>query len=187
MQPDRGGWVKIDDYADFVGHLREKYVSPRNAVWQLAKSTAAVSARTWPELPPEFADTTGIFPIVVTHDIRMDSPGTGMFFRKEMQDLLASGANREDIHPLVIMTIQDLENMEGSIASSEFSLATFLVDYIAEIQTVDPLCSLHNFIAHSKYNGKMRPSPVVYQKSLETLDRARLVLFPKPDAAAPTS
>jgi len=40
--------VSGNDYADFVGHLREKYVSRGNAVWQLAKSTAAMSARRGP-------------------------------------------------------------------------------------------------------------------------------------------
>jgi hypothetical protein len=178
--------VSGNEYADFVGHLREKYISPRNAVWQLAKSTASVSARAWPELPPEFEETTEIFPIVITHDIRMDSPGTGLFFRNEMKALSFNGANQDNVRPLVIMTVQDLESVEASIAASEFTLTAFLTEYLAEIQNIDPLCSLHNFIAHSKYNSQLRPSPIVFQKSLEVLDRARLVLFPKADAAAPS-
>jgi hypothetical protein len=39
-------------------------------------------------------------------------------------------------------------------------------------------------MAHSKYNNKLRPSPVVYQQSIESLDRARLVLFPKQETPA---
>jgi hypothetical protein len=171
--------VSGNEYADFAGHLREKYVSPRNAIWQLAKSTSSMSAKAWPELPTEFAAATRIFPVVITHDTRMDSPGTGMFFRAEIEKLLEG---QTGIQPLAVMTIQDLENIEGSIASGEFSLATFLSDYVSEISNVDPLCSLHNFIAHSKYSTKMRPSPVVFQESIQSVDRARLVLFPKPDA-----
>jgi len=174
--------VSGNDYTDFVGHLREKYVSRGNAVWQLAKSTAAMSARAWPELPAEFAGATEIFPIVVTHDTRMDSPGTGPFVRKEMRSLFDGDTDTASIRPLGIMTIQDLEDMEASVSSSEFSLADFLADYLTEIQNVDPLCSLRNFIAHSKYNSKMRPSPLVFQKSMETLDRARLVLFPRKES-----
>jgi hypothetical protein len=52
----------------------------------------------------------------------MDGPGMGLFFRNEMKDLLAGGAPEESVvRPLVIiMSIQDLESMEGSIATSEF-------------------------------------------------------------------
>ncbi len=179
--------VSGNDYANFVGHLREKYVSPGNAVWQLAKSTAAMSARAWPELPAEFEKIAEMFPIVVTHDIRMDSPGTALFFRKEMKSLYDGNIDQTSIRPLVIMTIQDLEDVEASVSSSEFPLTAFLTDYLSEIQKTDPLCSVRNFIAHSKYNSKLRPSPVVLQKSLDTLDRARLVLFPKQDPAASPS
>jgi len=176
--------ISGNDYADFVDHLHEKYISKGNAVWQLAKSTAAISARAWLELPAEFAETTEIFPIMVTHDTRMDSPGTGLFFRKEMKALLDAETDQISIRPLVIMTIQDLENIESSVASGELSLAAFLADYAAEIRDVDHLCSLHNFIPHSKYAGRIRPNnSLVFQKSLETVDRAKKVLFPK-DAGA---
>jgi hypothetical protein len=137
--------VSGNEYADFVGHLREKYVSKGNAVWQLAKSTSAISKRAWLELPGEFAAPTEIYPIVVAHDLRLDSPGTGVFFRKEMRRLL-DGEVGADIRPLIIMTIQDLENLEGGVASGAISLAQLLSDYVKEIRDVDPLCSLHNFM-----------------------------------------
>jgi hypothetical protein len=76
-------------YAGFVEHLREKYVSRGNAVWQLSKITAAMSAGNWTTMPAEFSAATRIFPIVLTHDIRMDSPGTGMFLDQEMKRLNA--------------------------------------------------------------------------------------------------
>ncbi len=174
--------VSGNEYADFVGHLREKYISKGNAVWQLAKSTSAISKRAWPELPSEFAAPTEIYPIVVAHDLRLDSPGTGVFFRKEMRKLLDCEIG-ENIRPLIVMTIQDLENLEGGVASGAISLARLLSDYLKEIRDVDPLCSLHNFIAHSEYSSRMKPSPVVLGKSLETADRAKAVLFSKRDAA----
>lgn len=170
--------VSGNEYADFVGHLREKYISKGNAVWQLAKSASAISKRAWPELPGEFAAPTEIYPIVVAHDLRLDSPGTGVFFRKEMRKLL-DGEVGADIRPLIIMTIHDLENLEGGVASGAISLARLLSDYVKEIRDVDPLCSLHNFIAHSEYSSRMKPSPVVFGKSLETVDRAKAVLFAK--------
>ncbi|MCP3471800.1 hypothetical protein NLM33_25030 [Bradyrhizobium sp. CCGUVB1N3] len=175
--------VSGNEYADFVGHLREKYISKGNAVWQLAKSTGAISKRDWPELPDEFASPTEIYPIVVAHDLRLDSPGTGVFFRKEMRKLLDGDAG-QSVRPLIVMTIQDLENLEGGVASGAISLARLLSDYVKEIRDVDPLCSLHNFIAHSEYSRRMKPSPVVLGKSLETADRARAVLFPKDGAGS---
>jgi hypothetical protein len=101
-----------------------------------------------------------------------------------MRSLFDGDTDQTGIRPLIIMTIQDLEDIEGSVSGSEFSLATFLTDYLAEIQNTDRLCSVRNFMAHSKYNKKLRPSPVVYQQSIESLDRARLVLFPKQDTPA---
>jgi hypothetical protein len=77
--------VSGNAYAGFVEHLREKYVSRGNAVWQLAKITAATSAGNWTTMPAELEAATRIFPIVLTHDIRMDSPGTGMFLDQEMK------------------------------------------------------------------------------------------------------
>jgi hypothetical protein len=110
------------------------------------------------------------------------------FVGQEMRALFDAETDQTSIRPLAIMTIQDLENMEGSVATGEFSLAAFLADYAAETRDVDPLCSLHNFIPHSKYAGKMRPkSSLVFQKSIETVDRAKAVLFPKEnDDGAPS-
>jgi hypothetical protein len=73
------------------------------------------------------------------------------------------------------------------VASGDFSLAAFLSDYVSEIKNVDPLCSVHNFIAHSKYSTKMRPSPVVFEESIKSVERARLVLFPKPGPSSSPS
>jgi hypothetical protein len=170
--------ISGNDYANFLEHLRESYVDPRNAVWQLANITSAISSRTWRELPEEFEDSRVIFPIVVTHDIRMDSPGTRLFFDREMKRLLDRRTSSSLIRPLVVLTIKDLEQLEGSISSKEFSFVDFLQDYIEEVSK-DPLCSLHNFIAYTKYNNFLRPGATVARTSFKVLDRAQSVLFSK--------
>lgn len=124
-----------------------------------------------------FADIAQVYPIVVSHDTRLDSPGTGVFFRNEMRQMLG-GELGENIRPLVIMTIQDLEDLEGGVSSGTIPLVELLSDYVKEIREVDPLCSLHNFIAHSKYLSRMKRSPLVFQKAIEVADRAKAVLFP---------
>jgi hypothetical protein len=50
-------------------------------------------------------------------------------------------------------------------------------------RNADPLCSFHNFIAHSRYNSQMRPSATVKEKALEILACAQEVLFPEGQAS----
>jgi hypothetical protein len=106
--------------------------------------------------------------------------GMGVFFRKEMRKLL-DGEFGGSVRPLIVMTVQDLENLEGGVGSGAVPLAQLLSEYVREIGEVDRLCSWHNFVAHSKYASRMKPSPVVLGKSLETVDRAKAVLFLKGD------
>jgi hypothetical protein len=175
--------VSGNAYAGFVEHLREKYVSRGNAVWQLAKITAAMSAGIWTTMPAEFKAATRIFPIVLTHDIRMDSQGTGMFLEQEMKRLNSGLPPDEKIQPLIVLTIKDLELLEGSISSGRLSLTDLLSGYLTELINVDPLCSFHNYVAHSPYAGQMQPSEVVREKSAEILRNAQEVLFPKDSEA----
>jgi len=174
-------------YAGFVEHLREKYVSKGNAVWQLEKIVSAMSAGAWTTIPAEFGAVTRIFPIVLTHDVRMDSPGTGMFLDQEMTRLNPRIRQDPRVQPLIVLTIRDLEMLEESIASGELSLTELLSGYLAELTNVDPLCSFHNYIAHSPHNSKMRPSTTVKKKALDILTCAQEVLFPKDGETSPAS
>jgi hypothetical protein len=172
-------------YAGFVEHLRERYVSRGNAVWQLEKIVTAISAGTWATIPAEFGAMTRIFPIVLTHDTRMDTPGTGMFLDQEMKRLNPGIRQDSRVQPLIVLTIRDLEMLEGSIASGQLSLTELLSGYLAELTDVDPLCSFYNYVAHSRYGGQMQPSATVREKALEVLDRAKEVLFPEGQGPQP--
>lgn len=165
-------------YAGFVEHLREKYVSRGNAVWQLEKIVTAMSTGTWTTIPAEFGAMTRIFPIVLTHDVRMDSSGTGMFLDQEMKRLNPGIRQDPRVQPLIVLTIRDLEMLEESIASGSLSLTELLSGYLAELTNVDELCSFHNYIAHSHYSSQMRPSATVRDKAIEILSCAQEVLFP---------
>ncbi|WP_342712553.1 hypothetical protein AAFG13_15660 [Bradyrhizobium sp. B124] len=171
--------VSGNAYAGFVEHLREKYVSRGNAVWQLAKITAAMSADNWRTMPAELSVAKRIFPIVLTHDIRMDSPGTGMFLDQEMKRLNADLPSDERVQRLIVLTVNDLELLEGAIASGRLSLTDLLSGYLAELVNVDPLCSFHNYVAHSPYADQMQPSAVVRERAGEIIRNAQEVLFPK--------
>jgi hypothetical protein len=171
--------ISGNSYAGFVEHLREKYVTPGNAVWQLAKITAAMAAGDWTAIPAEFAATTRVFPIVLTHDTRMDSPGTGMFLDQEMKGLNAGIPQDGRVQPLIVLTIRDLERLEGAVASGELSLTELLSGYLSELTSVDPLCSFHNYVAHSRYGCQMRSSVTLRDNAIEILSCAQEVLFPK--------
>jgi hypothetical protein len=173
--------VSGNAYAGFVEHLREKYVSRGNAVWQLAKITEAMSTGDWPTMPADFKAATRIFPIVLTHDIRMDSHGTGLFLDREMKRLTSGFPPDAKVQRLVVLTIRDLEMLEGSISSGQLTLTELLMGYFSELIDVDPLCSFHNYVAHSAYAEQMKPSAVVQEKAVEILRNAREVLFPNGD------
>jgi len=121
--------VSGNAYAGFVEHLRDKYVSRGNAVWQLAKITRSMCAGDWTTIPPGFEAATRIFPIVLTHDIRMDTPGTGMFLDQEMKRQNSGVPSDPRIQPLIVLTIRDLELLEGSISSGTHSLTDLLSGY----------------------------------------------------------
>ncbi len=77
--------------------------------------------------------------------------------------------------PLIVMTIDDLENLEESV--KHFGLRKLLEDYSAQCR--DRMDSIHDFIALSaEYRSKIRPSESVMSKSKEVLDRTKAMLFP---------
>ena len=47
------------------------------------------------------------------------------------------------IQPLIVLTIRDLELLEGSISSGRHSLTDLLTGYLSELVNVDPLCSFY--------------------------------------------
>jgi hypothetical protein len=155
------------------------FMQPRDVVTFVTSETQArfragdVTTTDHPFLP-----TTRIFPIVLTHDIRMDTPGTGMFLDREMKRQ-NSGVPDPRIQPLIVLTIRDLELLEGSISSGRHSLTDLLSGYLSELVDVDPLCSFYNYLVHSPFAQELRPSPAVLEKSREILQNAQDVLFPK--------
>ena len=84
----------------------------------------------------------------------MDAPALGQFLESEFRSLLGTVPRGKHVRPLTVMTIQDLENLEGSV--NAFSFVRLLDDYAQECP--DRVRSLHNFIAFSAYGPKILPS-----------------------------
>jgi len=111
----------------------------------------------------------------------MDAPGTGNFLANEFRALLGTENLKIRVAPLTIMTIEDLENLESAIR--QFSIRQLLFDYTNDVP--DAFLSLHNFIAHSRYADKLKPSPHLREKSEGLLIHAQATLFPvRPDNEA---
>src|SRR4051812_48471684 len=52
---------------------------PKRRKWPPLQNRNRLARHNWPELPDAFIGKDLVFPILVTHDVRMDSPGTGTF------------------------------------------------------------------------------------------------------------
>jgi hypothetical protein len=81
-----------------------------------------------------------------------------------------------------LSTINELENMESSVAS--FSMRELLADYARECP--DRLRSLHSYIVYSPYGPKIQPSANLMRSSGEPIERVqRQFLPPQLDTPGP--
>jgi hypothetical protein len=118
---------------------------------------------------------TTIYPVLVTHDSRMDTPTLAKFLADEFTKLLGTAPALPRIEPLIIMTVDDLENIEAS--TQNFSIAELLSDYSHECP--DRMRSLHNFIQYSpKYQTKMLANTTLTERATELLTQVQGRLFP---------
>jgi len=77
------------------------------------------------------------------------------------------------VAPLIMITIDDLENLETSI--KYFSLLNLLHDYSTSVP--DRIVSLHNYIATSDYKNKIYRNKYVYQKTEEILNMTKEIIY----------
>jgi hypothetical protein len=121
-------------------------------------------------------DTIGyavLYPVLVVHDTRLDTPAIGHFLESEFRSLLGGVPQGRRVAPLTIMTIQDLEHLEKSVQA--FNFVKLLEDYSRDHP--DRMRSLHNYIVFSKYGRDIRPSDYLMDASLGILDVMREELF----------
>ena len=84
-------------------------------VAQLARIIGAIARRESSDASTGCADATTIYPILVTHNSRMDTPTLGKFLTDEFTKLLGTVADsRQESNHSSIMTVDDLENIEVS-------------------------------------------------------------------------
>jgi hypothetical protein len=187
----KAAWIRedtvlSDDPERFLAELRNKYGQSAKpgergkGVAQLARVIGALARREWHGDGGIYRDITLVYPVLTVHDERMAASGLGKFLDAEFQQLLGHVPRGIHVHPLIIVTIADLENLTSSVEN--FSLREFLAAYSSAHP--DRMRSVHNFMATSSFTAKIKPSRRLIAASEETMVMLRQQLFPKPDALA---
>jgi hypothetical protein len=173
----------LDDVTEtFVAELRRRYgKDPRGeerdkGVAQLARITRAIVDRVWLGEKRELVDAKAVLPVLLTHDAQMDSPGVCWFLNQHFVDLFGVIPRQWRVAPLILLTVEDLENLESSVG--RFTLAELLSDY--DRACPDRMTSVRQFIVGSKYLPFIRPSGHLRSQSDEVLAAVAGTLFSKP-------
>jgi len=182
--------VLSDDYQAYLHHLREKYgVTEQNSstghkikgVGQLARILKVLSDEDFQKKNKEFSQVQTVYPILLVYDVFLTAPVYGNFLASEFEKLLIPDQKLDSgelikgnfrIHPLIVMTIEDLENLELSI--KHFNFIDLLSDYSKECQ--DRLMSLKNYIAGSKYNNQIYRNKNLANKCLELFKETKAAI-----------
>jgi hypothetical protein len=178
--------ILSDDHAVFLAHLRHVYgVSSvpgerEKGVAQLAKSIGALARGEWLGDAGEYSQVNSIYPVLLVHDERMGTAGLGRFLDQEFRRSLGVTPAPIYIHPLIVMTIGDLENLATSVEG--FSLRDFLHAY--SIANPERMRSVHNFMATSdQFSGLIRPSKDLMEATRDLGEKIKAALFPRKPTA----
>lgn len=188
-------WIREDkilteDYATFLEHLRERYgissikTEDRKVkgVGQLARIIELIAKENRQFLDNSFNETKIIYPILLVHDPLLNAPVFGDFLASEFKayikpdDETRSGQLKKGrfiVHPLIILTVEDLENLETSL--EHFGFRDLLSDYSRECP--DRIVSVHNYIATSEYGEKLYHNRWLPGKAIELIDKTMKTLF----------
>ena len=178
----REGEILNDVTERFVAELRRKYgrdperKARDKGVAQLAPIAGAVMRGEWAGETGEIGGASVVLPVLLVHDTRMDSPGTCAILNDDFMELLGPVPQGWRVAPLILLTVDDLENLESSVG--RFSLAELLWEYDREC--LDRMSSLRHFLIASKYRHLIRPSDHVMLQSNEQMKAVNWALFPGP-------
>ena len=182
--------ILTDDYETYISHLLEKYSLSEvdehkisiKGIAQIARSVSMISSEAKTGLSGRFDKAKVIYPVLLVHDPLLVAPVYGKFFADEFKTILEPDFTNRDglfikndmrIKPLILITIDDLENLETSI--EHFGFKELLEDYSHECK--DRIVSLHNFISLSDYSSKIYHNKWLAGKAMEILDKAKVAIF----------
>jgi len=181
-----------DDYKTLLQFIQERYSitkskegSKLKGVGQLARAITSLATKKWTGNGDEFRAVKLIYPVLVVHDTFLTSPVYGNFFASEFathlkpDSTLPSGIFMKGdikIAPVIVMSIDDLENLETSI--EHFGFRDLLADYSDSCP--DRVMSLHDFIAFSaRYRDTIYHNRRLASSGIEILDKCGEAVFGK--------
>lgn len=181
--------ILVDDYELYLNHLREKYIQSTHGnkgIGQLSRIVQTLASRKWLGENQEFSKAKKVYPVLIVQDPLLSAPVYGEFFASEFLRLLIPDSPVQkgqfsmgylEIALPIILTVDDLENLETSI--EHFGFRDMLSDYSKSCP--DRLVTLHNFIASSRYNQKMYHNKNIATSSIDIINKSKKAFFP--DAA----
>jgi hypothetical protein len=175
------------DYENYIGQIRQKYVWSEKekgvGVGQLAKAINILASKKWIGSNQEFSKAQRIYPVLVVHDELLAAPVYGNFLASEFKELLSPDKELPSgelvkahlrIVPLIIVTVDDLENLETSI--EHFGFRDLLSAYSQHCP--DRLTSLYNFIAASDFKSYIYQNKTIAAAGLRILEKVKERVFP---------
>jgi hypothetical protein len=180
----KAAWIRDEtvlhaDPEEFIREVRKKYgYLPDSAdrgkgVAQLARIVGALARREWPASEPEFAHNSDIYPVLLVYDRRMASPGTSHFLDTEFRQLLGKVPETARIHPVVLMTVGDLEFVVSALEPGS------LLRLLREYSVADPerLSSFHNFVLRVHRQDPQSENPMLKELTEELMAATRSTIF----------
>jgi len=130
----------------------------------------SIARREWAGAHGEYAAVHTFYPVLLVHDGRLGATGTGRFLYEEFRRALGEIPEDIDVHPLIVMSIANLEHLVGS--TEDIGLRGFLHTY--SVTNPERMRSVHNFLAtHPEFADKVRPSSLVMQATRALADEAK--------------
>ena len=185
--------VLSSDYESFTDHLKDKYVKSikgDKGIGQLARVIKILASQKWLGNDFEFARAEKIYPILVLYDPLLNAQVYGHFFANEFENLLEPDKKLQNgilvkgslhVIPPIIVTIDDLENLETSI--EHFGFRDLLRDY--SNSHPDRLESLHNFLVSSHYKNHMFHNKNLAKAGLDIIEKSAQAIFRKLPSITP--
>lgn len=154
-------------------HIKTKYVVDGRSKKGIAQIASNIKRCLGSEVENTYFDRVRrIIPLLIVRDELLDSPLNADMLAEEFAKLLSDLPFQKDldvnletvrVSRLVVMTIDDLEQLESSLQG--FTLLEFLQDYLAA--SSDQVLSVRNYMISSKYYRKLILSKRILENYLQ--------------------
>lgn len=196
----RDSTTQCDSSDDYMTELREKYVRgqrdgkpTQKGVAQLSAAVKRVAADGFLVTPGDLEGVTQIYSVLVGRDAALGAPGHVEFFAREFDELISPGCSRGTeltlacgrygVAPLIVATIEDLEDIEPS--ADKWDVAAFLHDYTRR-EDLGARPSLRDFMVTAQLQYPVYPSRMLAEMAVKHMAETAQFLYAESVNDAPT-